>query len=59
MDRNRILYKLPYGYVINKTQIVKMDTDVSGDVRIVMTGGITIKIRNTTIDNVLSMVEED
>lgn len=53
-----MFYKLPTGQVINKSQIVKIDENDLGHVRIVMTGGITVTLRNTTLDKLLENLGE-
>lgn len=49
---------LPTGAVINKHQIVKMDVNSAGDTRLVMTGGIVVTLRSTSLAQVLELLDE-
>ena len=55
---DNMFYTLPTGQVINKNQIVKIDQNSQGDVRLVMTGNITVTLRNTTIEKLLEIIGE-
>jgi len=49
---------LPNGQMVNKNQVIKIDTDSSGTTRLVMTGGIIVSLKNTSIKEVLDMLGE-
>ena len=53
-----MFYTLPNGQVINKNQIIKLDVDSAGDIRVLMTGGVTVKLRGTTIEVLLENLGE-
>jgi len=53
-----MFYTLPNGQVINKHQIVKIDVDSAGDIRVLMTGGVTVKLRGTTMEVLLENLGE-
>ena len=52
-----MFYKLPTGQVINKQQIVKMDENADGHTRLVMTGNITVVVRQP-LAKVLELIGE-
>ena len=53
-----MFYRLPNGQVINKHQIVKIDENSMGDLRILMTGGVTVALKSTTVQQLLTSLEE-
>jgi hypothetical protein len=53
-----MFHTLPNGQVINKNQIVKIDENSAGDLRILMTGGVTVTIKSMSIDTLLERLGE-
>jgi len=53
-----MFYTLPNGQVINKHQIVKIDENSAGDLRILMTGGVTVTIKSVSLDALLERLGE-
>lgn len=53
-----MFHTLPSGQVINKHQIVKIDENSMGDLRILMTGGVTVTLKGKTIQSLLQDLGE-
>lgn len=53
-----MFYRLPNGQVINKHQIVKIDENSMGDLRILMTGGVTVTLKSISIPSLLESLGE-
>jgi hypothetical protein len=53
-----MFYTLPGGQVINKQQIVKIDENSVGDLRVLMTGNVTVTLKNITVQQLLAALEE-
>ena len=53
-----MFHTLPNGQVINKHQIVKIDENSAEDLRILMTGGVTVTLKSMSIDTLLERLGE-